>query len=63
MIKAVYEPTKQECWLNMDFVVDVFDRGAKVIAFTLDDERGGYLIDRKDFEKWMESEAQNENRD
>lgn len=54
MLKAIYEPTKQECWVNMDFVVDVFHAANKVKAYTFDNEHEGYLIDRKDFEKWLE---------
>lgn len=53
MIKAVYEPTKQTCWLNMDYVVDVFEMPNSVKAFTFDNERDGYLIDKADYDKWL----------
>jgi len=52
MIKAIYKETGQSCWVNMDYIVDVFpyDVG-RVIAYTLDNERGGYVMDLFDFEK------------
>ena len=53
MLRAIYEPTKEKCWVNMDYVIDVFDRANKVRAFTFDNEREGYLIDRADYEKWL----------
>jgi len=52
MIKAIYKETGQECWLNMDFVVDAFPCEDGIIAYTFDNERGGYVISKKDFEVW-----------
>ena len=53
MLKAIYEPTKRSCWVNMDYVIDVFDAANKVRVYTFDNEREGYLIDRTDFEQWV----------
>ncbi len=63
MVKALYELTKAECWVNMDYVIDVFQsRGTTVKAYTFDNERGAYLIDQAEFEKWNRREGEhNEN--
>lgn len=53
-LKATYEPTKEECWVNMDYVLDVFHHGKEVQAYTFDNERDAYLIDRTDFNEWLE---------
>ena len=52
MLKAVYEPTDEQCFINMDFVVDVFIKDGKYTAYTFDNERGGYIIKKSDFEEW-----------
>lgn len=49
IIKAIYD--KQECYLNTDYVVDIFPKGDKFIAYTLDNCRGGYIITKEDLEK------------
>ena len=54
MLEAIYEDTKQPCWVNMEFVVDAFPKGEYVIAYTFDPDRGGYRINREDFEEWRE---------
>lgn len=59
MLKAIYKGTNQECWVNMDFVVDAFPYGDKsVIAYTFDNERDGYLISKLNFEEWMRGEEE-----
>ena len=54
IIKAKYKPTKEECWVNMDYVLDVFDKGVTVQAYTFDNERDAYIINRKDFDEWLQ---------
>ena len=57
MIKAIYKETGKSCWINTDYIVDVFpyDVG-RVIAYTFDNERGGYIMDLYDFEKEINNE-------
>ncbi len=58
LIKAVYEETKQECWVSEFFIADIFrdNQINKYRAYTMDNERGGYLIDEQDFKRLLESE-------
>ena len=51
MVKAIYEPTKQSCYVNIDFVVDVYPYENGYIAYTFDNERGGYIISKEEFDK------------
>lgn len=45
-IEALYDG--QLCWLNTDDIIDVFDdSGFYVKAYTLDENRGKYLIMKK----------------
>lgn len=56
---ATYKETGDKCWLNMDYTVDVFPYSRdEVIAFTFDNERGGYLLAKKAFEELLESEVE-----
>ena len=61
MTKAIYEPTGQECYVNLDFVVDIFPHDNGYIAYTFDNERGGYIISKEDFERDMRG-TENERR-
>jgi acyl-CoA synthetase (AMP-forming)/AMP-acid ligase II len=48
-IEALYDG--KMCWLNTDDIIDVFDdSGFYVKAYTLDENRDGYLISKK---TWM----------
>ena len=53
-IKALYDE-KEPCYINLDFIVDVFPHGRdKWIAYTFDDDRQGYVITDKDFKDAIE---------
>lgn len=57
MLKAIYEPTDEPCFVNMDYVVDVFIEDGQYIAYTFDNERGAYIIEKSDFEEWERGES------
>lgn len=51
-IKAVYADTKQDCYVNTDYVLDIFKRtDGNYDFFTFDNERGAYIIDENEFNK------------
>lgn len=52
-VPATYRETKEQCWVNADYIVDIFPLKDKpqYVAYTLDDERGGYLITAYDFKR------------
>ena len=53
--KAKYE--NDPCYLNMDFVVDIFpnnDYQQSYTAYTFDNERRGYIIKKDEIDKWLE---------
>lgn len=66
-IEATYVETGKQCYINTDFVVDIFmekihqnylgTNTTKVvtqyIAYTFDNERRGYAISEFDFEKLL----------
>ena len=54
IIKAIYKHDQVHCYLNTDYVVDVFEEQGKYIAYTLDNDRDGYEITEEDFEKWQQ---------
>lgn len=50
LIKAIYEPDKRECFINTDFIVDIFPYDDKsYIMYSIDNERGGYVISKDQF--------------
>ena len=52
-IEALYDG--QRCWLNTDDIIDVFDdSGFYVKAYTLDENRGEYLISKKTWEFYLD---------
>lgn len=53
-IKAFYED--DQVILNTDFIVDIFRVDGENIAYTLDNERGGYTISDEDVKKLQEGE-------
>lgn len=57
MLEAIYEPTGQKCYVGMDYVIDVFPHKDGYIAYTIDLERGGYIISKEEFNKWKGDEA------
>ena len=60
-IKAIYN--RKPCLLNMDYVMDIFPNGEDYKAYTMDFDRGEYLIDKAEFDKWQkksESEVDDE---
>jgi len=55
MIEAIYKETGQRCYINMDFVVDAFPYSEdEVIAYTFDNDRGGYVIKMEKFMKHID---------
>ena len=50
-IKAIYDG--EPCLLNMDYVMDIFPERNGYKAYTMDFDRGAYLINRIDFDKWQ----------
>lgn len=57
-IKAVCKATDSLCWVNMDYVVDVFEDKEYdnvVIAYTFDNERGGYTMNATHFRYYLEA--------
>lgn len=55
-IEAIYKETWQKCYINMDCVIDVFCEDGEYIAYTFDNDRGGYIITPENlfkcFEDW-----------
>lgn len=48
-IETIYD--KKKVWLNTEDIMDVFDEGGPVVkAYTIDENRGAYFIDR---ERWL----------
>lgn len=66
-IEATYVETGEQCYVNTDFVVDIFVERrhlnylgtdttkivTQYIAYTFDNERRGYAISKEDFEKLL----------
>ena len=52
IIKATYDDST--CYLNSDYIVDIFPIGTDYKAYTLDNDREGYTITAKEFEKLRE---------
>lgn len=55
VIPALYENKK--VFLNTNYIVDIWDIDKPFVsAYVLDSERQGYMIEQKDFQKWIELE-------
>lgn len=52
IIKATYNG--ESCFLNTDYIVDIFKDGKGYVAYILDTERKGYHITQEDLGKLME---------
>lgn len=66
-IEATYVETGEQCYVNTDFIVDIFIKKVhqnflgtnktevvtQYIAYTFDNERRGYAISKEDFEKLL----------
>lgn len=63
ILKAKYADREKYpiCYVNTDFIVDVFEHKGNYIAYTFDNERCGYIIEREVWERYIE--VQNESRD
>lgn len=57
LVRAIYKRSGEACYVNMDFVVDVFDNGSEMLAYTWDADRGGYVISRHDFDAYLKKEG------
>ena len=53
-IKAIYEPTKEKCYINTDYIIEVYPKVGRYLAYTFDNEREGYYIEQTDFDRYME---------
>lgn len=57
ILKAIYKPQNKKCYINTDFVIDAFPflgKGEQVELYTMDNDRGAYIVSKADFEKWIE---------
>ena len=52
-IKAIYEPTKEKCYINTDYIIEVYPKVGRYLAYTFDNEREGYFIEQTDFDQYM----------
>lgn len=52
-IKAIYEPTKEKCYINTDYIIEVYPKVGRYLAYTFDNEREGYYIEQTDFDRYM----------
>ena len=69
-LKAIYIDTNEECYVNTDFIVDIFIKSKsfhlinetvyKHIAYTFDNELRGYAISKADFERLLKEEREDE---
>lgn len=56
-IKANCKDTNKDCYLNLNFIVDVFSYGTdNYIAYTDTRRTCGYIINRKEFDDFLERE-------
>lgn len=55
-IQAIYEPTKEKCYVNTDYVIEIYPKVGRYLAYTFDNERQGYLIDKAEFDKFLEEQ-------
>lgn len=60
MIEAIYKETGERCYINMDFVVDAFPCEEGVVAYTFDNERGGYVIKMEKFMEYIGADMRGE---
>lgn len=54
LLKAYCETDKSQCYINTDYVVDVFIKDKTYIAYTIDNDRGGYSLSEEEFQRWMD---------
>lgn len=47
-IDSIYEADNSRCLINTDFIVDIFRKKDKWIAYTFDNEREGYILQDND---------------
>ena len=57
-INATYDG--ESCLLNMDYVMDIFPNENGYKAYTMDFDRGEYLINKAEFNKWQNKETTHE---
>lgn len=60
IVKAIYMPTGKECYLNTDYIVDIFKENGWHIAYVLDDGRGGYFLDNATVKKLERGSEEND---
>ena len=56
IVKAIYKPTGEECYVNMDYVVDIFPIEGRndYVAYTFDNDRDGYIISQEELDKYLD---------
>ena len=61
MLKAIYQGDKRKCYVNGDFIVDAFPflgNGEQILAYTYDNDRTGYIIDKEEWDKFIKVEEE-----
>lgn len=58
LVKAIYKETKQECYVNDAYVIDVFYNEKQNLYefYTFDNDRGCYLVEPEEFKKVLISQ-------
>ena len=58
ILKAKYaEVNGEECYLNTNYVVDVFNEDDNTVAMTtIDMDRGVYFVSKSDLYRWVKEE-------
>lgn len=51
IIRALYDD--KPCYLNADYIVDIFPQSGLYVAYTLDNEREGYILTEDDFNRLL----------
>lgn len=55
-IKAIYEPTNEDCYVSLECIIDLFyvkGNDTQFRAYTIDNERGAYLIDKAEIDMFL----------
>ena len=51
IIKAFYD--NEPCLLNTDYIIDVFKKEGKYMAYTIDVDREGYVVPPEELKEWL----------
>ena len=56
-IKAMYRDGRgntRDCYINTNYILDVFEKDDYMLAFVKSKDREGYMIAKAEFERFME---------